>query len=265
MAAAGCGWIAPLHDRGPDESTDSDAQASSADDLDTGTKADNSAEPSEPQDADAATFCEGNDGSLFCDDFDEGAVGKTWTASDVTAGANVGADIDVDASPSRALHIAISDKTPVPHAFLSKNLADGPHDVTCSFDFVTDLGGNDLSAATLFTLALEREGARWRIEVILQDGKIAVDEHRTTSTLHTGKTTAPVIKANEWSQFMVSVTMNSAPQFELKIDGGIIISTSNIAPNVDGGTLETTLGVGFTGGPMDSWSLRYDNFLCIEK
>ncbi|AKU94612.1 hypothetical protein AKJ09_01276 [Labilithrix luteola] len=261
--AVGCGWIAPLHDRDPDGQSQTDPQDTTSQPQDAGVTHDVlvEAEAGDVRDA-APPFCGTNAGALFCDDFDDGGVGDEWSGTDVVPGGNLALDVDVDASPSRALHASVGLKATLPHAFLFKDLADGPRNVTCSFDVFRDTQGDDISAALVYAFELKNGNRYWRLAFTLQAGKLSIDEFRDTYTTHLPKTSDGTVPNRQSVHFDVSVVFTPAPRLEVRVDDKVVVGTSSIDPNLDAGTLRSTIGLGFTGGPMAAWSMRYDNFIC---
>lgn len=278
-ASAGCGLLAPLHDLSPDASTDTDeSNAPGTDETSTtdpdpsdGLDASSTAETGTSKDADAEQdagppFCDAyynNPKRLACDDFDRGAQGGGWATEG--GGALIDVDVDQTFSSSASLHIWTTTTSGPPKTFLSRNFDSGPHNPVCSFDFSSDLGDGDPASVRIFDLGIASQGDFWRVELVLQNGSITANERTPTTTRTLAKSPATSVKKNTRVPIVVSVQLTPTPKFELRIANAVVTSTAEIAPTLTPGTLQTSLRVDFASAPISLWSMRYDNFLCLEK
>jgi hypothetical protein len=236
-----------------------DAGPSDGGPFDAGTDAGGDASPGDSA-PDAATKDAGGDAStspcttppatsIFCDDFDQGALGATWDSVDTTF---LGLDTLEPASPPRSLSAIFTPAGADHVGVLDKKLVGlGTSNVRIALDLRVDAstGNRPYPFGLLFT-------SDYKIAFTLDVN--GVEESGTVQKTH--PTGAPTIQGAAFTHVVMSV--HRAGTVDLEIDGTAYLTSEPLMGGSTAAEADCHLRLGvFYGAAASSWNARIDNLL----
>jgi hypothetical protein len=222
--------------------------------------------PSDAPIQDGAGNGEGGDaGSLgcaaaghdFCDDFDNGALGATWTRF-LTQGGTMTLD-PVALSPPFSLFLAGADAGGYSDLQLFKDFV-GTLGIRCSFDLRVD--AYDSNVDLLHVDFKSKSGAYW-VRLVVSGGDL--NEYGQlpdggTRVQHNYAVNQPSVGA--WSRVELNIQLAGDAGTVTLTVGGVPV-TENLSPPAD--ITGNTVRLGAYGVNLDKWRAHFDNFSCDQQ
>ncbi len=207
-------------------------------------------------------FCAVSD-AAFCDDFDQGDLGATWSARTVDDASAQSKDTTQTRSPPASFLVTVAPRNGGVESYFEKDVTKTTDRAVWAFDVRIDTTSLDtLRVATFRQPAIPAKvrvvltGAappRWGLTEVLENaGEGGADVFRTTAS-------TVAFTAGTWHAVSLTVDMKGRTT-QLTVDGAQVVSTTLASAWVVG-NVEGYLGIGNLNNPKSRWEIRYDNAL----
>lgn len=207
-------------------------------------------------------FCARTD-AAFCDDFDDGDLGASWSSRAVDDASVQSKDTAQTRSPPASFLVAVAPRTGGVESYFEKDVAQSTERAVWSFDVRIDTTSLDtLRVATFRQPAIPAKvrvvltgsaPQRWGLMEVLENaGEGGADVVRTTPS-------TVAFTTGEWHAVALTVDIKGRTT-QLTVDGTQIASAPLASAWVVG-NVEGYLGIGSLNNPKSRWEIRYDNAL----
>lgn len=239
-----------------DGAVDSDAGADTTPEVEAG-------DPNTPPVfVDGGSFCGGQDGATFCEDFDTADLPIRWIREGVFARltsytAKSAPNVFLLAAPESATGGTFVSK--ISHAF------DAPStNLVVAFDFKPERV--NLGSSFLILAALEyvkNDTSKYSLRLVYSNGSVRLEESNLVPPPNNKDTYHPFfsIPMNKWARLKLDVVASGAtPGIAVSLDGVLVGARETLTPTAGIDPTPTLiLGAVFAGNPHTGWTLRYDD------
>ncbi|NOU31023.1 MAG: hypothetical protein HOO96_24255 [Polyangiaceae bacterium] len=206
-------------------------------------------------------FCAATD-AAFCDDFDDGDLGATWSARTVDDASVQSKDTAQLRSPPASFLVAVAPRSGGVESYFEKDVAKSTERAVWAFDVRIDTTSLDTLRVATFRqpaipakvrVVLNGTPQRWGLMEVLENaGEGGADVVRTT-------TSTVAFTTSVWHSVALTVDLKGRTT-QLTVDGTQIVSATLASAWVVG-NVEGYLGIGSLNNPKSRWEIRYDNAL----
>jgi hypothetical protein len=207
-------------------------------------------------------FCAATD-AAFCDDFDDGDLGATWSSRTVDDASAQSKDTAQTRSPPASFLVAVAPRSGGVESYFEKDVAKSTERAVWAFDVRIDTTSLD----TLRVATFRQPGVPAKVRVVLTGaapqrwGLMEVLENAGEGGADVVRTTASTVAFTTGTWHAVSLTVDiKGRTTQLSVDGTRIVSTTLASAWVVG-NVEGYLGIGNLNNPRSAWEIRYDNAL----
>lgn len=207
-------------------------------------------------------FCAATD-AAFCDDFDDGDLGASWSGRTVDDASVQSKDTAQMRSPPASFLVAVAPRTGGVESYFEKDVAKTTERAVWAFDVRIDTTSLDTLRIATFrqpdvpakvrVVLTGTAPQRWGLMEILENaGEGGADVVRTTAS-------TVAFTTGVWHSVALRVDIKGRTT-QLTVDGTQVVSAPLASAWVVG-NVEGYLGIGSLNNPKSRWEIRYDNAL----
>jgi hypothetical protein len=203
-----------------------------------------------------AAFCNATASTLFCDDFDHGAIGATWDSAMTTAGATLALDSTTFRSPPSSGAFTSGGNSSAANLIKSVAASVGNYRVAFSLRVATPPSAS--SAYQIIATFANGNGAQ--LELLEGTGGFSVND-RINGTYDTQYSDVPGLDVGAWHDVVVHLKFAASggtTSASVDVDGTNVVPSFDVASAFNQpSALKIALGVVFGAG--SSTSINFDN------